>query len=190
MMLLVNPMRSGVQVSVGPLERDCTPEDMLHTCDRGSANPWSDSLVNSCTSINQIAAGRLSEDGTTKNSAPAPSGGLKVETFMEERMDLTIPTPPQYTKGESISPHIKCEYQFIQIPLIVWNRKERRINKWKQMSHCWHNSSYLAAMQASRSLMYGFRKPIWRLKAQCGAFWHRMWMGILSSHVNGLKQRA
>lgn len=101
MMLLVNPMRSGVQVSWGPLERDCTPEDMLHTCDRGSANPWSDSLVNSCTSINQIAAGRLSEDGTTKNSAPAPSGGLKVETFMEERMDLTIPTPPNTPRGKA-----------------------------------------------------------------------------------------
>lgn len=189
MMLLVNPMRFGVQASVEPLERNCTPEDMLHTCDQGSANLWSDSLVNSCTSINQIAAGRLSEDGTTKNLAPAPSGGLKVETFMEERMDLTNSTPPIHQGGKHISSQ-KCEYQLIQIPFILWIRKEQLINKWKQMSHCWHNSSYLAAMQASHSLMYGFRKPIWRLKARCGAFWHRMWMGILSSHVNGLKQRA
>lgn len=161
---------------------------MLHTCGRGSANPWSDSLVNSCTSINQIAAGRLSEDGTTKKPSRAPSGGLKVETFMEERMDLTIPTPPNTPRGK----HIASHKMWIQIHSTSPHHMEshRRINKWKQMSHCWHNSSYLAAMRASRSLMYGFRIPIWRLKARCWAFWHRTWMGTLSYHVNGLKQRA
>lgn len=100
MMLLVRSMIFGVQVSAELWARDCMSEDMLRRNGRGSGNSWSDSLVNSCSGINQIAAARLFEDGTTKKLSPAPSGGLKVETFMEEKMNLTISS--QYTKGERI----------------------------------------------------------------------------------------
>lgn len=60
-----------------------------------------DSLVNSCSSINQIAPARLFEERTERKHFTylRPPGVPKVETFVEEKMNLAA-SPPIYRAEE------------------------------------------------------------------------------------------
>lgn len=72
---------------------------------------WNDSVVNPCSSINQIAPGWLFEE-LKRNSLhiPGPPGLLKVETFVEEKMNSTI-SPPIYRGKKAY--HFTYEYWFL-----------------------------------------------------------------------------
>lgn len=96
-------MRERAQVSVELWGGDCMSKDMFHSNGRVLESSWNDSLVNSCSSINQIAPACLFEEGTKKKlHISAPPGVFKVETFVEEKMNSTI-SPPIYQGKKHIT---------------------------------------------------------------------------------------
>lgn len=103
-------VRERGQVSVELWGRDCMSKDMFHSNGRVSESSWNDSLVNSCSSINQIAPARLFEERTKKDCLhiSAPPGVLILETFVEEKMNSTI-SPPIYRGKRHITLLMKTD---------------------------------------------------------------------------------